>query len=251
MKTFLTGILIAFAFCSCQNISDSNHKISTEVLDTIKSSPKGSVASPVYFETAFVKGTTKKANGSTINFFAITIGKVKITSGQIIICDPLHIDEYGIPFTQAFPTGEFPVQLSVLRMGEEESLAFARINFSDEPVVKWEKALRPKPAEIPFGGEDIPEYCVDGGVAAFLDKDAAKALDPKSVADYDGAVFEEMYKHHHLGWRYAMYNFGQHNLAAFTTGLGDGCYPTYIGFDANGKPCRLLTDFGLFDARGK
>jgi hypothetical protein len=46
-----------------------------------------------------------------------------------------------------------------------------------------------------------------------------------------------------------MYNFGKHNLAVFTTGLGDGCYNTYIGFDAKGQPCRLLTDFAIFDWR--
>ena len=67
----------------------------------------------------------------------------------------------------------------------------------------------------------------------------------------DGAVYKEMEKHTHYDWRYAMYDFGQHNLAAFTSGFGDGRYSTYIGFAANGKPCRLITDFGLFDWRKK
>jgi hypothetical protein len=48
-----------------------------------------------------------------------------------------------------------------------------------------------------------------------------------------------------------MYNFGKYNLAAFTTGLGDGKYATYIGYDAAGKPCRLLSDFKLFDWKEK
>ncbi len=67
----------------------------------------------------------------------------------------------------------------------------------------------------------------------------------------DTELYKEMDKHYHKNWRYTMYNFGQHNLAAFTTGFGDGRYATYIGFDANGKPCRLLSDFGLFDWRKK
>jgi|GEM_PF-1178656 len=29
------------------------------------------------------------------------------------------------------------------------------------------------------------------------------------------------------------------------TTYGDGCYATYIGFDKEGHPCQLLTDFGL------
>lgn len=248
MKTLFSYALMAFAFCGCRNISESSHKVSTETLDTIQSAPKVMSGRPVY-ETAFVKGTTKQAPNGTISFYGITIGKIKITSGNIIICDPLHIDEYGIPFTQRFPTGEFPVQLSVLRMGKEESLAFARINFNDEPVVKWEKALRPKMKEVPLGGEDIPEYCVDGGVAVFIDNEASKALDQNKVADFDGVVYKEMDQHYHIGWRYAMYGFGNYNLAIFTTGLGDGCYSAYIGFDKDGKPCRLLTDFGLVDLK--
>ncbi len=34
-------------------------------------------------------------------------------------------------------------------------------------------------------------------------------------------------------------------LATFTTGYGDGCYATYIGFDKEGHACQLLTDFEL------
>jgi hypothetical protein len=60
-----------------------------------------------------------------------------------------------------------------------------------------------------------------------------------------------MDKHYHNTWRYAMFNFGQHNLVSFTTGMGDGHYATYIGYDANGKICRLLSDFDLFNWRKK
>jgi hypothetical protein len=65
----------------------------------------------------------------------------------------------------------------------------------------------------------------------------------------DGAVYKEMDKHYRNHWRYTIYKFGNHNLAAFSTGEGDGYYATYIGIDAKGETCRLLTDFGLFDWR--
>ena len=39
----------------------------------------------------------------------------------------MNIDEYGIVFTQAFPTGEFPVEVAVATMPGAEEIAFARI----------------------------------------------------------------------------------------------------------------------------
>lgn len=246
-------ILIAFVFFACNNISkrDDSLKIATEALDTIKSVPGRIVATPVLFETAFIKGTTQEVNSKILTLYGVTIGKIKIAGGHIIACDPLHIDEYGIPFTQVFPTGEFPVQLSIVKSGKEEITAFARINFSDEPVEKWEFALQEGQQPIPVGGKEMHGYGVDGGVAIFIDEAASKALDKKTVDNMDGAVLKEMEKHYHNTWKYIMYNFDQHNLAAFTTGIGDGHYATYIGFDAKGKPCRLVTDFGLFDWRRK
>ena len=246
-------ILIAFSFFACQNISRHHDapKISTETLDTIKSVPARIVAQPVLFETAFIKGTTQTVNSKIFNLYGVTVGKIKISSGHIVVCDPMHIDEYGIPFTQVFPTGEFPVQLSIAKLGNEELTVFARISFSEEPVEKWEFALQKGQASIPVGGEEMHGYGIDGGVAIFIDEEVIKALNPKTVDNMDGEVFKEMEKHYHNMWKYTIYNFGQHNLAAFSTGSGDGRYATYIGFDATGKPCRLVTDFDIFDWRGK
>jgi hypothetical protein len=252
-KTVMKYILIAWTFFSCNHISRHNGsvKISTEAFDTIKSRPAKLDAKPVLFEAAFIKGTTHKVKDATINLYGITIGKIKIASGYIIACDPGHIDEYGIPFTQVFPKGEFPVQLAIAKVGIEETIAFARINFSDGPVAKWEFALLEGQPPIPVGGKEMHGYSVDLGVGIFIDRDASKVLDKSNLTDSDAALYKEMDKHYHNDWRYTMYNFGQHNLAAFSSGFGDGYYATYIGFDATGKPCRLITDFGFIDWSGK
>jgi hypothetical protein len=42
-----------------------------------------------------------------------------------------------------------------------------------------------------------------------------------------------------------IYSFEGYNLATFSTGYGNGCYATFIGFDKKGNICQLLTDFGL------
>ncbi len=243
-------ILIVFTFLACQDsIFPENvpPPVSNEVLDTIKTLPGKIVAQPVLFETAFIKGTTQTINNKTLYLYGVTIGKIKIRSGHIIACDPLHVDENGKPFTQIFPTGEFPVQLSIAKLNNEESTAFARINFSNEPVEKWEFALLKGQKPIPLGGEEKYGYGVDAGKGIFIDEEAGKALLKNTVDSTFGLISQAMDKHYHKRWKYAMYDFGNYNLAAFTTNFGDGYYATYIGFDANGRPCRLLSDFGLFD----
>lgn len=251
---YILFAFIAFTSFSCGNFRKKDSlKISTEPLDTINTSPVKIVATPALFESAFIKGTTEKGNITPINLYGITIGKIKIVSGRIIACDPLHTDEYGIPFTQVFPVGEFPVQLSIAQTGEEDLVAFARIKFSDEDVVKWELALQQGQKPLPVGDEDIHGFGVDGGIGIFVDVEAKKALDKSNLIDDDlyGPLNTEMDKHYHNSWRYTMYNFVNHNLASFTTGFGDGRYATYIGYDAAGKICRLVSDFGLFDWRKK
>ena len=203
-------VFVAFIFIACTNISEKGEsagtgpKFSSEVLDTVKTLPITINATPVLFETAFIKGTTKKVNNSVFNLYGVTIGKIKIVSGQIIACDPLHIDEYGIPFTEVFPTGEFPVQLSIAGLDNEEAIAFARINFSDDPVERWEFALLKGQPTIPIGGKKIHGYSVDAGIGVFIDQEAKKALDKDQVTQMDGAVYKEMDRHTHYDWRYSI-----------------------------------------------
>ena len=89
-------------------------------------------------------------------------------------------------------------------------------------------------------------YSVDLGIGMFADEAAGKAIDKTNLTSLDAELYRKMDKNYRNDWRYTMHDFGQHNLAAFSSGFGDGYYATYIGFDAAGKPCRLLTDFGFF-----
>ena len=38
------------------------------------------------------------------------------------------------------------------------------------------------------------------------------------------------------------------NVVAFASGFGDGAYPSYAGFDRDGRIVAVLTDFGILDA---
>ncbi len=237
-------LLIAFAFISCQVSPKKNTaKVSTEPLDTIKIFP-AITAEPQLFEKAFIAGTTQEVMKSKLSLYGINIGKIKITSGRIMACDPIIVDEYGIPFTQTFPTGEFPVQLSIAKLGDAETVAFARINFSEAPVTRWELALLKGQKQVPLNAKEKPGYVVDGGFGSFMDAEGKKAV---NTDQFQNDLYQSAAKHYRPNWKYAVHDYGKHNIISFTSGFGDGNYSTYVGYDTAGKPCRLLTNFEIFD----
>jgi len=248
----LQGVLMILILAGCDNNQGRKNAtpVSNELLDTIRVVADSAPIAPAILETAFSGGQMQAVNKKMISLVGINIGKLKLLSGKIIACDPLHIDEYGLPFTQAFPTGEFPVQLSIAALEGDERVAFGRITFSEAPVARWELAVQAGQKRLPVESEEIEGYAVDAGVVVFMDVETKKLLNKNGIENLNSELFAEMNKHNHNKWKYALYQFQDHNLAAFTTGLGDGRYATYIGFDTSGKPCRLVTDFQIFDWKG-
>ncbi len=212
--------------------------------DTVKpvitTSFKG-IAYPNFFEAAFIPGTTASRGKLVFSFYNYDVGKIKIESGKVIACDPIVMHD-AIPFTQAFPKGEYLVQLGMAKVNDYERVALSRIVFSEKPVSKWELAL--KEGQKPISLKDTSFYCygVDGGMGIFIDSVSNVTFNQKDPKEWE-KTFIKMAEEN--GNRGHMHHFDEHNLAAFSTGYGDGCYATYIGFDKGGNVCRLLTDFGI------
>jgi hypothetical protein len=206
-------------------------------------------ALPTLFETAFFNLSSFKQDTMTFFFVAVDIGELNCETGRLIACDPIVMRGFP-PFVQQFPVGRFPVQLSIAKYRQQERVAFSRIYFSEEPVVKWEFALDSGQQQRSIFSDTLSGYSVDGGIGIFIDAKANQAFTVLGRADdyvFERAFTDEMYKHDHGSWQYANYHFQEHNVVSFSTGFGDGRYGTFVGYDKDGKICRLLTDFGLFD----
>jgi len=246
MKKF---ILIFFLF-SCKNIPKDNNvfaqtpliKLSKENLDTLKIKLDTIISDPVILEKAFIEGTIAKIDTFHTLFYAIDIGKINIESGKIIACDPI-LTRDAKPFLYSFPIGQFPVHLSIAKFGGDERIAFSRIYFSNNPVVRWEFALKEGQKQLPIYGENSYGYSVDAGIGVFIDEKANIEFNKNDSSFTE--LLNETDKHTHATWSYGIYKMNSHNVIAFSTGVGDGSYSTYIGYDSKGNPCRLLTDFGL------
>jgi hypothetical protein len=200
-----------------------------------------SLAFPKVFEAAFKKGTTARQDSFTYTFTVAPLGNLSSETGKLLAGDPIAIAARPA-FAQRFPVGTFPVELALAKTTGDERVGFARICFSGHPVAKWQLALLP--GQKPLALTDSSVYCygVDAGMGVFIDSLANQKFAARSQAAWD-TVF--MRNTDLPGYHGYLHRFAGHSLATFTTGLGDGCYATYIGYDAGGRVCRLLTDFGL------
>jgi len=237
-------ILPALVFISCQDKKGSSNR-PAEKLDTIKTLPLATTANPAILENAFTSGYQADGHNAKVSLTGIGIGKLKVPSGRMIACDPMLTEEYGKPFLENFPTGEFPVQLSIVNLDGVEAIAFARVLFNEGPVARWEFARLKGQDQFPIGGSRLHTYIVDGSLGSFMDSIAMRSLNATEDGSYQKAIYNEVEKHRYYSWKYGLINFKNNNIAAFSAGLGDGHYATYIGYDSSGKPCRLLTDFDL------
>ncbi len=188
-------------------------------------------------------------------FFRVTeLGKLKITSGKITVADPfVSTDEP--PLALDVPSGEHPVRLAVLQgtMGRGR-VAFARADFSDRPVVRWEAAKSidmQRDAENPGGTWGVS---VDSGVAAFFDQAAGIAASAAVAADetfFDSWLERGQnagYKDKGASGAFRLAaDVGPGNVLAFDTGWGEGTYTVYAGYDASQTLAALLIDFDILD----
>lgn len=200
-----------------------------------------SLAFPTVFEAAFQKGTTVRQDAETYAFTIAHLGSLNSETGRLLAGDPITIASRQA-FAQRFPVGEFPVELALAKTTGDERVGFARVCFSNRRVAKWELARLP--GQKPLALTDSSVYCygVDGGMGVFIDSVANQRFAIRGQATWDSVFMRNTDLPGYSGY---LHRFSGHNLATFTTGLGDGCYATYIGYDASGKVCRLLTDFGL------
>ena len=204
------------------------------------------------FETAFVPGATATVEGTSVPLDSRVLGEVTVSSGQIVACDPFVFIE-AKPFTRAVPNGRFPVRVAVMRSKRfGDRVAFARVEFLQAPVVSWERALVPGQDPAKLGKHEYYGFPVDAGTGAFLDpavgKDIAVLSTDQVQAVYDDWIRQgESYGKAH-GLPYALpVNRGAHALVLFSSGWGDGAYPSWFGLGADGSVAMLLTDLRVAD----
>jgi len=245
MKIYYTILLILIG-CSGPSLKEDVTFIQitdTNIQDKITYTvlPDSVLTFPKIFQKSYYPNSKYESVDINCIFYNYNAGELLVESGKLLAGDPVTM-HHTLPFKNNFPIGRFPVQLAMAKMKNDERVAFSRVLFSDSLVVKWEYALLPGQSQIPLMDTMFYCYGVDTGTGVFIDSianNSAKHFDPNT---WEHIIIELARKNDYKGHSYS---FENHNLITFSTGYGDGCYATYVGYNEQNEICQLLTDFGL------
>ena len=202
---------------------------------------------------AFTEGATFDVRDGVATMHIHRIGEVTVTTGRIIACDPLVFPETE-PYAQQVPIGRYPVEVAVARLPNgDERIACARLRVSDVPVARWSLATLVGEEPSQLRDDEFFGYPVDAGVGCFMDASAAAllraAMERVRASDnyYDDVLARDLEATYRPTWSFADHRpdpSRDDNVVVFSSGWGDGFYPSVWGFDAEDRVACLVTDFG-------
>jgi uncharacterized protein DUF4241 len=157
------------------------------------------------------------------------IGKVRLPSGRVVVGE--YLDEAPLPFTVA--PGAYPAHATLARYRDypNEDVAFLTLVLSESPTVRWQ------PSDA---------IAVDGGTTALTSPEGRDELlkaQETGALELSEAIFDSMVAHDYLATEWEL--TPETNLVRVSSGVGDGGYPVYVGYDAAGEPTRVVVDFYL------
>ena len=202
---------------------------------------------PDHLSVAFAGGALIDA-GKPVRFRIIDAGRLTITSEHIAASDPLVMPNPA-GFTQRVSPGVYPVTLAVAVLeNEDERVAFAQVRLLDLAPSRWEMALHEEQQPGTLGYDEYFGYGVDSGTGCFMDPAAGKLLEERMALDseYYNVIIDGMektYRHTRSWLEFRPSSDRAENVVCFSSGFGDGSYPSFFGFVDDGRPAALVTDF--------
>ncbi len=199
---------------------------------------------PKVFELAFQGGTIPRGDGKQLKFEPEPLGKLRCPTGRIGAIEPFMTRDLR-PFTVSVPPGEYRVSVAIAEdIPGDRRIAFAKITFGSSQPAYWQLAIPEGFDVAKLEPGQVVGYPVDGGIGSFMDEQTAESLDTEVEKVAFNAQLEQQFADQPLK---AMIAAGSGNVAVFSTGIGDGRYASYFGFDENGVPVALVTDFEMVE----
>lgn len=165
----------------------------------------------------------------------LLLGDVHLPSGRVVIGEYL-LDPEGLSFEMTLEPGAYPVHATLARYHDQDvdQVASATLTLSSEATVRWEES---------------GVIAVDGGSTTIVSREGMEAIadeferDESAWQAADDLMFESLAAHDYLATEVEI--DGDLNLAHFSSGVGDGGYPVFVGYDTEDRPTRIVVDFLL------
>lgn len=187
-------------------------------------------------EALFIAGAQVEYYDRQLRLSVHSAGQLHLPSGRLIADDPSSLDLDAKPFSVAVPPGTYPVSAGPATFVDDprhSRVTAARLNVGDRPAVRWELALRESQEPLDLGYREFFGFGVDAGMACFVDADLSDRM--KDVWRTLGGPVEPRYR-----------TIGSGDMVAWSSGWGDGVYPTWIGYDTTGVVTCFVADMRLF-----
>ncbi len=195
------------------------------------------------------------------------LGELNLPTGQIIACDPLVTFYDAVPFTYMVQPGIYPVTACIAKTANAGNrFAAVKLKFTNQRATLWQMAL--------VEGQDVSEitsddqffgFGVDAGLGCLSDTETQEYYNQwetdirennpgRDVVynDFIAPAFKRNAKdpnnHDDIGdWlNFELPNKPELNIIMFTSGYGDGFYPSYWGITDEGNICSLVVDLQVF-----
>ena len=204
---------------------------------------------------AFSNGGTAWSGGERTVLSTVPAGGLLLPTGRLVAADVYFLDRE--PYIRRLPAGRHPVVLlSVARPADViRSVAAAMIRVGPGDPVSWELALVPGQAPAALQPGEFFGYGVDSGLGSFASAEAAATVTAGDFDAYSDQVHHGMFPSDDVvDWNITVEVVvdpaSGANVIAFSSGFGDGAYPTWFGLDATGEPLVVLTDFEILEGSG-
>jgi hypothetical protein len=200
-------------------------------------------------------GYSVEDDGITYVVEPFDLGQVVLPTGEIVGCDPLVA--HSIPFVDTVPPGRYTLRawVAVLYRGGAEwqrRIAGLQLVIVDQPVTRWTMALLPDQDAALLDEETFFGYGVDSGTGTLADRIAVAAIE-----DWDFDRIEDAFIPAHVPidpieavCSAVVDEQTGANAYVVGSGRGDGAYPTYVGWTADGTNATFVTHFGVLPAIG-
>jgi hypothetical protein len=179
------------------------------------------------------------------------IGKLVLTSGKLVACDPLVFPGTE-PFDINLIPGAYPVILSIAYDHNKENplVTFAKVCLNEQVPVRWQMATKAGQDLGCLKDGEVFGYGVDSGIGSFMDAEASQII----VDDtWDSENYEEtlvckleqlLEEENDIGIMWANMRVNEvtgANIIAFSVGVGDGFYSSYFGYGADNRVVEVVT----------
>ena len=206
---------------------------------------------PRYLAFAFHEGAIELPEGVGAGVLVHRpIGSLDLPSGRLVACDPFVFAGNTDPFLVTLPSGPYAIVLVVLQMATDQRVAFARLDVSPGRAERWEMMTVVGQDLATLAPEEFFGYGVDSGTGGFADEAAMAELSRlmEGGEEYFEKIYAEMMKTYVDTWSWIDWRLPSGgNVMAFSSGWGDGAYPTYVAYDSSGQIVSVVTDFLVLD----